>query len=55
MRESQTRKIPYTVIIGDKEVNDNLVSYRLHRSKDTCNLKVEEFVDLLNDNILNHK
>ena len=28
MRESQTKKIPYSLIIGDKESSDNLVSYR---------------------------
>lgn len=43
MRESQTRKIPYTLIIGDKEVEDNSVSYRLHGEKETTTLSKEEF------------
>ena len=55
MRESQTRKIPYTVIIGDKEVNDKLVSYRLHGSKDTNSLDMKEFIKLLDKQIKDYK
>ena len=55
MRESQTKKNPYTLIIGDKEMNDNLVSYRLHGSQDTDSLDVEEFIELLNNQILEKK
>ena len=55
MRESQTRKIPYTVVIGDKEKDGNLVSYRLHGSNDTISLGVDEFINLLLDNIKNKK
>ena len=34
MRESQTRKIPYTLILGQKEVDDNLVNTASHCMED---------------------
>lgn len=55
MRESQTRKIPYTIILGDKERDDNLISYRLHGSNETSSIDKNEFVSLLIDNIKNKK
>ena len=55
MRESQTKKIPYTLIIGDKEKESNSVSYRLHGSNDTSSLDKNEFVKLILDNIKNKK
>ena len=55
MRESQTKKVPYTVIIGDKEVKDSLVSYRLHGSQDTDILDSKEFIKLLENLIKNYK
>lgn len=53
MRDSQTKKIPYTLVIGDNEMNDKLVNYRLHGSKDTTVVTVEEFLNLLKSNIQN--
>lgn len=55
MRESQTRKIPYTIILGDKERDGNLISYRLHGSNETSSMDKNEFVSLLLDNIKNKK
>ena len=55
MRESQTRKIPYTIVLGDKERDGNLISYRLHGSNETTSLDKNEFVSLLLDSIKNKK
>ena len=55
MRESQTRKIPYTIILGDKERDSDLISFRLHGSNETSSLGKNEFVSLLLDNIKNKK
>lgn len=55
MRESQTRKTPYTIILGDKERDGNLISYRLHGSNETISMDKNEFVSLLLDNIKNKK
>lgn len=43
LRETQTRKIPYTIILGDKEVESKTVSYRLFGSSDTHNVSIDEF------------
>ena len=51
MRESQTKKIPFTLIIGDKEKQDNSISYRLFGSRDTVTLSKEEFVNKVLDDI----
>ena len=55
MRESQTKKIPYTLVLGDKEKDDNLISYRLHGENDTKTISVEEFVKLIKEQIINKK
>lgn len=55
MRESQTRKIPYTLVIGDSEVNDNTVNYRKYGVKDTNCVNINEFVSLLKSDIKNYK
>ncbi len=51
MRESQIKKIPYTLILGDREVADNSVSYRKYNSEETITVSKDEFVVLINDQI----
>ena len=51
MRESQIKKIPYTLILGDKEKVDNLVSYRKYSSKETTTLNVDEFINKIKQKI----
>lgn len=51
MRESQTKKNPYTLILGDKERDDELISYRKHGSNETITLKKEEFLSFLQEQI----
>ena len=47
MRESQTKKIPYTLVIGEKEVETNTVNYRIHGSSETNVLNVDDFCSLM--------
>ena len=51
MRDSQTKKIPYTIVIGDKEKENNQVSYRLHGSEETVTINVEDFIKLIKKDI----
>ena len=53
MREAQTSKIPLTLILGDKEKDENLISYRLFGSRDTNTVSKEEFISYVNDRIKN--
>lgn len=47
MRESVVRKIPITVIIGQKEVDNQTVSYRKFGSEETITVSKEEFMAFL--------
>ena len=51
MRESVIKKIPVTVILGQKEVDNNLISYRLYGSEETHTVSVEEFKSYLQERI----
>ena len=53
MRESQTKKIPYTLILGQNEVDNNLISYRKFGETETNTVDKEEFIDLINNVIKN--
>ena len=54
MRESQTKKIPYTLILGDKERDNKEISYRKFGENNTTTLKIDDFIDMINNEI-NHK
>ena len=51
MRESQTRKIPYTIVIGDKERDNNNVTYRKFSEKESTTIPVNEFITMIHDEI----
>ncbi len=53
MRESQTKKIPYTIILGDKEVNAKEVTVRLHGTNENITLDRDEFVSKIKEVIDN--
>ncbi len=55
MRESQTQKIPYTLILGQKEVDEKIISYRKYSTKETISIEKKEFSDLLQKEISNYK
>lgn len=54
MRESQTNKTPYTLIIGDNELNSTTLSYREYGSNETINIKINDFILKLKEEILNN-
>ncbi len=53
LRETQTKKIPYTLILGDKEKENKTISYRLFGNKETTTLSQTEFMKLIKDEIKN--
>ncbi len=55
MRESQTNKIPYTLILGDNEKDNNLISYRKFGTKETITLNKDEFINQIKEEIANRK
>lgn len=55
MRESQTKKIPFTLILGDHEKEAKTISYRLHGSKETTTVSIEEFITMIKKRIEDKK
>ena len=55
MRESQTKKIPLTLVIGDKERDNKEISYRKFGSQETTTVSDLEFVKLVDECIENKK
>ena len=51
VREAQTEKVPYTLILGDNEKENEEISYRLYSSKDTTTLKKADFLKLIQEEI----
>ena len=50
MRNAVVHKIPYVLVIGDKEVQNNEVTYRLYSSKDQISISTNDFIKkVLND------
>ena len=52
MRESVVKKYPYTLILGQKEVDNNTISYRKHGSEETISVSIDEFIDLIKKEII---
>ena len=53
LREAQTMKVPYTLVLGDNEKDNKTISYRLFSSKDTTTVTQDEFIELLKNEIEN--
>lgn len=53
IRESQTKKIPYQLVIGDNEVNTNILAIRKYGENETSNLSVEQFIEAIQLEIKN--
>lgn len=51
MRNSQMKKIPYTIVIGDNEVKDRTVTYRPYSSREQVTLTIDEFLELIKKDI----
>ena len=51
MRESQINKNPYTLVLGDKEMNNNSVNYRQYQKEETIELNLDEFILKLEEEI----
>ena len=53
IREAQLQKIPYMLIIGDKEVEANAVGVRSRKDGDIGQMPVEEFINKIQEEIKN--
>ncbi len=55
VRNAVLKKIPYLLILGDKEMEDNTVSVRVRGANDTKTLSFDEFSSLIMQDIKNKK
>ena len=53
MREAVIKKVPYILVLGQKEVDDKTISFRRAGSEETTTVSKKEFIDLLNEDIKN--
>ncbi len=51
IRDAEVSKIPYMIIIGEKEEQENLISVRKHGEGDLGTFTIEEFISLINKEI----
>ena len=51
IRQSNIMKNPITLIIGDNERDNNLISYRKYGSEDTYSISIDEFIEFIQDEI----
>jgi threonyl-tRNA synthetase len=49
IREAELQKIPYMVVIGDREVKQRLVAPRARTGKTLNSMKIEEFIEKINE------
>ena len=47
MREAQMQKVPYMVVLGAKEAEEGVISFRLHGEQKTTTVGFDEFVDMI--------
>ena len=55
IRESQMKKIPYTLVLGNNERDNNTVTYRKYGEETTTTVSVEDFISMLEKQIKEYK
>jgi len=51
IREAESQKIPYMLIIGKKEEENNMLAVRKHKKGDIGSMKIEDFINLIKEEI----
>jgi len=51
IRDSEMKKVPYMLIVGEKEIETNSLSIRKHSDGDLGTFTIKEFVSLINNEI----
>ncbi|MDB0024835.1 threonine--tRNA ligase [bacterium] len=51
IRESEINKIPFMIVVGENEVNNNTISIRRHHGDDLGEMKIEKFIDIIKKEI----
>ncbi|MBR3050978.1 MAG: threonine--tRNA ligase [Selenomonadaceae bacterium] len=51
IRDAQVKKIPYTIVLGDKEVETSVLPIRKYSTKDSVSRSVDEFIAYVQEKI----
>ncbi|MBR5719879.1 MAG: threonine--tRNA ligase, partial [Bacteroidales bacterium] len=51
IRDAEVKKIPYIIVVGENEEKEGTLSVRKHGGEDLGKLTVNEFVNMINDEI----
>lgn len=51
IREAQTSKVPYQIVVGDQEMADGTVNIRRYGSKQSHTIAFEDFIEQINEDI----
>ena len=54
IREAQLQKVPYMLVLGEKEVKDNTISVRDRKEGDLGEISLEKFISKIKEEIENH-
>lgn len=54
IRDAEVNKVPFMILLGEKEVNNNELAVRKHGEGDLGTFNLEAFVDLINTEIKNN-
>jgi threonyl-tRNA synthetase len=55
IRDSELRKVPYMLVVGDREAEEGTVAVRRHTVGDEGSVPVDEFVARLRDEAANRR
>ncbi|NIG56276.1 threonine--tRNA ligase [Chitinophaga sp. Cy-1792] len=55
IREAELAKIPYMLVLGEKEAADNLVAVRRQAKGDLGTMNPDQFISLVNEEVVNRK
>ncbi len=55
IREAQGKKIPYMLVVGDREVDNNAVAVRHRNQGDMGSMSINEFIEVIKDEVAGKK
>lgn len=51
IRESQIKKVPYSIVLGDKEKENRSITFRKYGKKEEVTISLREFINMLKDEV----
>ncbi|MBR5913940.1 MAG: threonine--tRNA ligase [Selenomonadaceae bacterium] len=55
IRDAQIKKIPYTIVIGDKEIETGILPIRKHGEKESLDMSIDDFISYVKEKISNRE